>query len=115
MSKTVEQVLIHHLVSLGSGDIDATMEDYADDAVLITPQEIVKGTEALKVHFTKSLKILPPSSKVETIDKKCEGNIAFIVWKAENDNFSIPFASDTFVIENGKIVSQTFVAIVNKK
>jgi hypothetical protein len=114
MSKTVEQYLTT-LVSLGKGDVAATMEDYDQNAVLITPQEVISGTQALTVHFTKSAKILPPDSKVEMIDKKCVGNVAFVVWKAENDNFSIPFASDTFVIENEKIVSQTFVAIINKK
>lgn len=115
MTKTPEQVLSHHMDALLKGDVEAVMQDYADDAVLITQNGIIKGTEALTKNFSTPSKILTPDTKLEIIDKKCVGNIAFIVWKAENDNFNVPIASDTFVIENGKILSQTFVILVVKK
>lgn len=115
MSRTTEQVLMHHMAALSSKDITAIMEDYADDAVLIMQSGIVSGTQDLTKHFSTPSKILTSDTKLEIIDKKCIGNIAFLVWKAQNDNFNVPIASDTFVIENGKILSQTFVILVEKK
>lgn len=115
MSRTPDEVLNHHMAALSSGDIDAIMEDYADNAVLIMQNGVVSGTQELTKHFSTPSKILTADTKLEILYKKCIGNIAFLVWKAQNDNFNVPIASDTFVIENGKILSQTFVILVEKK
>jgi hypothetical protein len=39
-----------------------------------------------------------------------EGEIAYIAWTFESEKVSIPFGSNTFVIRDGKIVTQTFAA-----
>jgi len=36
---------------------------------------------------------------------RVDGNIAYITWSAGS---GIPLGTDTFVVDNGKIVSQTF-------
>ena len=36
---------------------------------------------------------------------RVQGNIAFITWSVGSE---IPLGTDTFVVDNGKIVSQTF-------
>ena len=36
---------------------------------------------------------------------RVDGNIAYITWSVGSD---IPLGTDTFVVDNGKIVSQTF-------
>jgi ketosteroid isomerase-like protein len=32
------KILLHHWQAFGAGDVEAIMTDYADDAVLITPE-----------------------------------------------------------------------------
>ena len=36
---------------------------------------------------------------------RVDGNIAYITWSIGSD---VPLGTDTFVVDNGKIVSQTF-------
>jgi hypothetical protein len=39
-----------------------------------------------------------------------EGEVAYILWSGHSPFYNAPFATDTFVIRNGKIVAQTFAA-----
>ena len=36
------KILLHHWQAFGAGDVEAIMTDYADDAVLITPEGTLK-------------------------------------------------------------------------
>jgi hypothetical protein len=44
-----------------------------------------------------------------------EGEIAYIVWLGESEKIKIPFATDTFVVRDGKIVAQTFTPQIENK
>ena len=104
------------MYNLSNGDVEKTLADYAPDAFMINQNKVIRGTEELRAHFENSVNnVLIPGTKSETLIKQCVGNIAYVVWKAENDKLIFPYASDTFVIENGKIVAQTFAAVVQKK
>jgi hypothetical protein len=53
--------------------------------------------------------IFATCTKFKMIRQEISGEVAFIVWSAESDKYRFPLATDTFVIRNGKIVTQTVV------
>lgn len=103
---STEVVLTHHLQVLAARDLDAIMSDYADDAVLFTPNGAFKGPEKIRAFFAYALELLAPvmnDLKVEKTDM--DGEFVYVAWSAGE---IIPFATDTFCIRDGKIVMQSF-------
>ena len=99
MTGTAE-VLEHHLTALGAGDVDAIMSDYAEDAVLISGANTLRGREAIAQMF-KAVADNPPELHEDV--RTVEGDLAYIAWHTDQ----VPFGSDTFVVRGGKIVYQT--------
>jgi hypothetical protein len=115
ISKRTEETLLKHLQAFGSADVDAIMTDYDDDSVLIMPDGPLRGTAEIRSGFESLLADLPAGSTLEISTQIVEGEIAYIVWSGESETLSIPFATDTFVIRDGKIVAQTFTPQMEKK
>ena len=70
-------VLEHHMDVLGEGLVDATVLDYAPDAVIVTSDGVVKGHEEIRNFFINLARnVLPPGSSFELIAKFVEGEIA---------------------------------------
>ena len=114
--RSTEETLQHHLQALGRGDVDATMADYAPKATIFTPDGVLHGHSEIRPFFEASVsEVLPPGSDVEMHQKFVEGEVAYIVWSAESANFKIPLGTDTFVIQGGQIVTQTFAGLIIKK
>ena len=95
------KVLDHHVAALLAGDVDGVMEDYHDDAKLITNLGVVvSGTPAIRNLFA-SLPI--DLAGFEVTYQHIEDSFALVAWKTA----TIPFAADTFTLRDGKIVIQT--------
>jgi len=112
-----EITLDHHLHSFGERDVDAILEDYTEDSMIIIPNAVIRGLDQIKDFFTNlTTKVLPPGCDFELLEKVAEDNIGYIVWHAESEGFKIPYASDTFVFdEDDKILVQTVAFILHKK
>ena len=54
MAASTQQVLDHHLQAFGTGDLDATLEDYADGSIIIGPDG-VRRTRKEWSHFFSTL------------------------------------------------------------
>jgi hypothetical protein len=66
----------------------------------------VTGTVALHDFFTEILKAMPGIIDALTIDRtENVGEIAYIVWHAPG---FAPLGTDTFLVRDGRIVTQTF-------
>ena len=116
IGKQTEETLLKHLQAFASGDVDAIMTDYDEAAVLITPDGPVHGTAEIRAAFESLLADLPPgSTTLEVSEQIVEGEIAYIVWSGESEKVKIPFATDTFVVRDGKIIVQTFTPQMEKK
>ena len=115
MSST-EDVVGHHLQSFGAGDIDELMKDYTDESILITPEATLTGAAQIKPLLEEFVTtMIPPGSEFEMIRQDVQGDVAFIVWKASSEKFTFHLATDTFVIIDGKIATQTFAAHIDPK
>jgi len=102
---STHDVLVHHINAFGEG-IESIMSDYADDSVLFTNDGPLVGHAAIRGFFHSFLTNSPPEllKAMTLLSQHVHGEIAYIHWNA--DPF-IRFASDTFVIRDGKIVAQT--------
>ena len=115
IGKRTEETLLKHLQAFGSGDVDAIMTDYDEASVLIMPDGPLHGTAEIRSGFESLLADLPPGSTIEVSKQIVEGEIAYIVWSGESEKLRIPFATDTFVVRDGKIVVQTFTPQMEEK
>jgi ketosteroid isomerase-like protein len=107
-----EKTLLHHWQAFGAGDVEAIMADYAEDAVLISPEGTLKGHAQIRSLFTQIFtNMFPPAGSSLNLTKQIvEGEIAYILWSGSSPHCKVPFGTDTFVIRDGKIVAQTFAA-----
>ena len=113
---TTEDVLDHHLEALLAGDLEAILADYDETAVLATPDVTVRGLAALREFFGSVVTdMLQPGSQIEATTQVVEGDYAYIVWRGESEKYRFPFATDTFVVRDGKIVFQSFAGQVEPK
>ncbi len=112
--RTPEEIFGHHAQALGAEDLDATILDYADDAVLITPDGIMRGKGAIRDFFAGVFEALPKARwgvKTTFVD-----NVLFLTWTADSAPASVSDGVDTFIFEDGLIHVQTVrCTIVTKR
>ena len=103
---STQTTLDHHIQAFSEG-VDSIMGDYTDSSVLFTPDGPLVGLDQLRAFFHGFLTTSPPEllRAMTLVRTDVHGDVAYILWKAEP---FIPLATDTFVIRDGKIVSQTF-------
>ena len=116
-SEQTEVILLRHWQAFGAGDVEAILADYAEDAVLITPDGVLKGSVQIRSLFAQIFANMFPPDKTElNLTKQVvEGEIAYILWSGSSPYYNAPFATDTFVIRDGKIIAQTFAAQLEAK
>jgi ketosteroid isomerase-like protein len=113
---TTNDVLDQHLKCFGENDLDGVLADYSSDAVLFTPGRSLKGTDAIKPFFQALLsEFAKPGASFSMREQCVEGDYAYILWAAETADNSYEVATDTFVVQNGKIVAQSFAAKITPK
>jgi ketosteroid isomerase-like protein len=113
---TTKDVLDQHLKSFYNNDLDGVLADYSSDAVLFTPGRPLKGPGAIKPFFQAFLsEFAKPGASFSMREQSVEGDYAYILWTAETADNSYEAATDTFVVQNGKIVAQSFAAKITAK
>ncbi|MEM7334674.1 MAG: nuclear transport factor 2 family protein [Chloroflexota bacterium] len=114
---SVESVLNHHLEGFSNGDVDATMEDYTESSVLIMPDGTHTGLDAIRKVFAGLFDgLFKPGTYEFTMDRTdMTGDIAYIVWHSTNKGVDVKIGTDTFLIQNNKIIIQTFAAFLQEK
>lgn len=101
-----QAVFEHHLGAFAQG-IDAILADYTDGSVLVTPDKTYRGLGEIRGFFQAFLAGATPafwqSFRIET--RQVDGDVAYLVWSAAP---TVPRATDTLVVRDGKIAVQTF-------
>ncbi|SDN02953.1 nuclear transport factor 2 family protein [Ensifer sp. YR511] len=103
------KVLEHHMGAFAAG-VDEILADYTDESVVITPKGVVRGLSELRVFFQEFIDNATPAFWDAYVlqSKVCDGDYAFITWTAKP---FLTFATDTFLIRDGKILMQTFASL----
>jgi ketosteroid isomerase-like protein len=113
---TTGDVLDQHLKCFSENDLEGVLADYTSDAVLFVPDRPLKGPDAIKPFFQAFFAEFAKSGASFSMHQRyVEGDYAYILWSAETGDNSYEAATDTFVVQNGKIVAQSFAARVIPK
>jgi len=109
----VLDVFNRHLAAFTSGDLDAVLNDFGNDSVVITQQGVFEGPQQIRKVFqgllTEFGTIDQGDSPGFTFDivQPCHDTL-FITWHAVSKRHVFPFGTDTFVIRGNTIHRQTF-------
>jgi len=113
---STSDVLDRHLKSFAENDVDGLMADYSSDAVFFAPGGPLKGPTEIKPLFEALVsEFAKPGSSFRMQQRSIEGDHAYIIWTADTADNSYEFATDTFVVRDGKIVAQSFAAQIKPK
>jgi hypothetical protein len=105
MARTPEEVFDHHAQALMAGDLEGIVEDYADDAIFISPAGIKLGKDGVRQAFTDLLADLPNADwSVKTL---FQDDVLFLEWAAVSAATQADDGLDTFVFRDGQIRVQT--------
>jgi ketosteroid isomerase-like protein len=107
-SSVTEAVVRNHLQAfLEQQGVDSIVKDYHEAALFYSEAKIYHGKQEVQGFFTDFIDSLPPGGigRFELRSLQVEGNVAYITWRIGHE---IPLGTDTFVVDRGKIVSQTF-------
>src|SRR3954447_6257263 len=80
-TRTPQEVFQHHAETLMAGDIDGIVSDYADDAVFITPDGVLRGKDGIREAFTNLLGDVP-DAEWQVPTQVFEGDVLLIEWTA---------------------------------
>lgn len=108
-----KDLLMHHLQSFQKNDLEAVMSDYTDESVLTTKDATYSGRKEIRAFFASLIPEFPQNGSTFDLDKiVVNDGVVLIVWHAKTPTLDVPFATDTFVIKEGKISRQTFAGEV---
>jgi ketosteroid isomerase-like protein len=113
---STKDVLDHHLKCFGEGDLNGILSDYAPGAVLFTPGGPLRGIDAIRPLFQALVaEFGKPAATFRMKQQFVEGDYAYILWTAETADNVYEVATDTFVVQDDKIVAQSFTGKVTPK
>lgn len=109
-----KEVLEHHWETFTQNNLEAVMADYTEESVLITPDATFKGLDEIRKNFEDAFIKFPKDQTSFQLNKTViDGDVAYILWQAKTPTFDLTYATDTFVIRDGKIISQTYAGVAN--
>ena len=112
---STQRVVENHIQRFREGDLDGVLEDFSPEAVVFTPSGTLNGKSEIKTLFQNLLEEFGKAGASETVRTAIfEGDYAYLIWSGETVDNNYEFATDTFVVRNGRIVMQSFAAKVHQ-
>jgi ketosteroid isomerase-like protein len=104
-------VVDRHIASFAAGDLDGILSDYAPEAVVFTPDGVLKSPASIRSLFVDLLaEFGKPGADFRLHSTDVHGDHAYILWAADTADHVYELATDTFFVRDGKIVVQSFAA-----
>jgi hypothetical protein len=115
-TNSTKDVIENHIRSFREGNLDALLDYFAPDAVLFTHSGTLRGRSEIKNLFQHLLDEFEELDASETVRTAIfDGEYAYLIWSGETPYNRYEFATDTFIVRNGKIVAQSFAAKITPK
>jgi ketosteroid isomerase-like protein len=115
-TRTTREVIDSHLGSFGARNLDGILSDYAQDAVLFTPQGPLRGVDAIRPLFQAMLSEFgKPGATFSLKHLSVDGEHAYILWTAETADNVYELGTDTFVVRDGRIAVQSFAGKIQPR
>lgn len=105
MTRTPQRIFADHGGRLGTGDLDLIVVNYAEDAVLITPEGTFHGHDGVRRVIGRLLTDLPDADW--QLAPQFADDVLFLQWSATTDAHRVTDGTDTFVFRDGLIGAQT--------
>jgi ketosteroid isomerase-like protein len=105
-----------HIEAWDASDLDAIMEHYTEESVMILNNSMLEGTKAIRNVFANLFKLFKDGEN--KIDPAViEGEVIYIIWnfKPRSENGNSYFGTDTFVVQHGIIKYQTIASELYEK
>jgi hypothetical protein len=113
---STKDVLDHHLKCFGEGDLKGILSDFAPGAVMFTPDGPLREADAMKPMYQALIaEFAKPGSSFNLKVQSVVGHYGYILWTAETTDNVYELATDTFVVQDGKIVAQSFTGKITPK
>jgi len=104
------------LAAFGRGDVNALVAQYADDAIVITPQGTLRGPAQIRGMIEGIIaEFAQPGVSFDLIHRAVEGPVANFVWRAETGKNVWDLGAETYVLKDGKVAFQTFAGKMQPK
>jgi ketosteroid isomerase-like protein len=100
---------------LWPGDLDGILADYSSTAVVFTPDGPLKNPAAIRPLFQAIFTEFGKPGASFSKQQSVEGDYAFILWSAETADNVYEMGTDTFVVQNGKIVAHSFAGTIRAR
>jgi ketosteroid isomerase-like protein len=112
-SKQTEATLAHHMQAFGSRDVDAILQDFTPDSVIFCPDGPMRGLEAIRGFFVRELEVFTPEilNSIKVVRQDIDGEVAYLAISA---GATLPLATDTYIVRNGKIMVETTAAYMGR-
>ena len=111
--ESTSKVLDHHWEAFKANDLEATMADYTEESVLVTPDKTFKGLGEIRENFVFAFSMFPKDSSTLKLNKTVvHQDVGYIIWEASAPKIKLSFGTDTFIVQNGKIIRQTYAGVV---
>jgi hypothetical protein len=102
---TTLEVFNARQAAINAGNIDLAFCYYDENAVVVMPNAVVRGREAIKQAFLQFGSLFggafPEPSSVTV-----EGETLMVTFSLETADFSIPDGADVFIVRSGRIQTQ---------
>lgn len=116
MSKSVLEVVSHHMTCVARSDLAGIMEDYTDASVLFSPDGVLEGREAIRAFFASlTTSLMPPGTSFRAVRQDCRGDTMFLMWQAESATTRFHMGAETLTVRDGKIATHSFAAAIEQK
>lgn len=110
---TTESVLEHHLTAFTQQNISELLADYTEESVVISNMGTFHGMDEIKAMAESMFaEFSQPDVSFSLDEQVVEGDVGYVVWHAVTPDNDYEFGTDTLVIRDGVIETQTFAAKV---
>jgi hypothetical protein len=103
--RTPEQAIQEHIALLQAGMIDEAMCDYADEATVVLPGQVIVGKANIRTGLEQIASLLGVGPTVTSFTPT--DRLVMITFDALGSPCQIRNGSDTYIVEKGLIVAQT--------
>jgi hypothetical protein len=103
-----QEVLQHHFEACYKADLDSVMEDFTEQSIIVTEDGSFVGLNAIRNFYASLLQLFSKAFVSYKLKKVVVAKaIAYITWQLTTSEFEVPFGTDTFIIQNDRILYQT--------
>jgi hypothetical protein len=104
--RTPQEAIAEHIALLQAGMLDQAMCDYAEDATVVLPTQVVSGLANIRGGL-EQIGALLGGTVPTVVTTIATDRLVMITFHALGTPCQIPDGSDTYVVEKGLIVTQT--------